>query len=106
MARIVWTDTALSDLQRHTEHIRKDSPQNAVRVNRRLREAVKLLNRFPEIGALVPELNVPTIRELIVYSYRIIYEVRENACDILFIFHASRDLQRFFDLPDDEGVEE
>ena len=106
MARVVWTDTALSDLQRHTEYIRKDSPNNAGRGNRRLREAVKVLSRFPEIGALVPELNIPTIRELLVYSYRIIYEVRENECEVLFIFHGSRDLKRFLDLPDDEGVEE
>lgn len=33
MARIVWTETGLRDLQRHTEFIRKESPKNAVSVN-------------------------------------------------------------------------
>ena len=105
MARIVWTETGLSDLQRHTEFIRKDSAKNAVEVNRRIREAVKLLKLFPEMGSVVPEFEISTIRELIVYSFRILYEVRDNECHILFIFHGSRDLKRYFDLPDDDTRE-
>ena len=102
MARLVWSETGLSDLQRHTDYIRKDSPKNAAMVNRRIRETAKLLKRFPELGTVVPEFDVPTIRELIVYSYRIIFEVREDECQILFIFHGSRDLKRYFGLADDD----
>ena len=51
MARIVWTETGLNDLQRHTEFIRKVSPKNATNVNRRIRETVKLLKLFPEMGS-------------------------------------------------------
>ncbi len=108
MARLVWTDTGLSDLQRHTEYIRKDSPKNAAKVNRRIRETVKLLKRFPELGSVVPEFDIPTVRELLVYSYRIIYEVREGECHILFLFHGSQDLRRYFGLvkDDEENLDE
>ena len=36
------------------------------------------------------------------YSFRIIYEVRGGECHILFVFHGSRDLQRYFDLSDED----
>ena len=106
MARIVWTETGLSDLERHTEYIRKDSPKNAAMVNRRIRETVKLLKQFPELGSVVPEFEDSTIRELLVYSYRVIYEIQEGQCLILFIFHGSRDLKRYFGLMDDENLDD
>jgi plasmid stabilization system protein ParE len=64
MARVVWTETGLADLKRHTEFIRKDSPKNAAMVNRRIRERVKILRLFPEIGSVMPEFNNANIREL------------------------------------------
>jgi toxin ParE1/3/4 len=102
MARVIWTETALNDLQRHTEFIRKDSPKNAADINRRIRAAVKILNEFPELGSIVPEFGISTIRERFVFSYRIIYEVRDQECQVLFIFHGSQDLNRYFDLSDED----
>ena|SRR5215475_13042617 len=104
MARVTWTETGLEDLQRHTEYIHRDSPKNAVKINRRIREAVKILKLFPEIGTVVPEFDNNAIRELIVYSFRVIYEVREEECQILFVFHGSRDLKRYFGIPDDDDA--
>lgn len=57
------------------------------------------------MGSVVPEFNIPVIRELIVHSFRIINEVRGDECHILFVFHGSRDLQRYFDLSDADADE-
>ena len=67
-------------------------------VNRRIREATRLLKKLPELGSIVPEFDDYTLRELIVFSYRIIYEVRKEDCYIMFVVHGSRDLMRYFGL--------
>ncbi len=70
-------------------------------VNRRIREATRLLRNHPEIGSIVPEFEDSTLRELVVFSFRIIYEVHDDECYILFVFHASRDILRYFGLQSD-----
>ena len=52
--------------------------------------AVDRLNRFPKSGRIVPEINDPLIREIILGSYRIIYHVRKDLVEILMVFHGSR----------------
>jgi plasmid stabilization system protein ParE len=39
---------------------------------------VDSLEKFPELGRIVPERNQPAIREIMVKNYHIIYRVREN----------------------------
>jgi plasmid stabilization system protein ParE len=43
---------------------------------------------------VVPELENPTIRELIVRSYRIIYQIRGQQVGVLAVVHGSRELLR------------
>jgi plasmid stabilization system protein ParE len=45
---------------------------------------------YPESGRVVPELNRPTVRELIRGSYRIVYRLEPDAVRILTVVHASR----------------
>jgi len=39
----------------------------------------------------VPELNEELIRELAMYSYRIIYEIKTNDVEILAVIHKRQD---------------
>ena len=41
----------------------------------------------------MPELNDEHVRELSLYSYRIIYEVKENGIFVLAVMHKRRDLK-------------
>ena len=52
--------------------------KNAARVLRKILAATRNLTRFPRIGRVVPELRHSSIRELIVFNYRVIYRVRED----------------------------
>jgi plasmid stabilization system protein ParE len=52
-----------------------------------------ILNGLPRIGRIVPELGNEAIREVSLYSYRILYEVKQHGAFILAVIHKRRDLQ-------------
>jgi toxin ParE1/3/4 len=51
------------------------------------------LDELPRLGKIVPELNEDAIRELSVYSYRLMYEINSNYIEVLAIIHKRRDIQ-------------
>ncbi len=42
------------------------------------------------MGRIVPEIGDPNIRELIVYSYRLIYEVSSSRIEMLAVIHCKQ----------------
>jgi hypothetical protein len=50
-----------------------------------------------ERGRVVPEVDEPAARELIVGSYRLIYEIREESVFVLALIHGARDLAALWD---------
>jgi len=50
----------------------------------------RTLDQFPRSGRKVPEFDDENIRELIAYSYRIIYLVEESEVLIAAVIHGSR----------------
>ncbi len=48
---------------------------------------------LPRIGRVVPELGNEDIRELSLYSYRILYEIKNQDVFVLAVIHKRRDLQ-------------
>jgi toxin ParE1/3/4 len=49
--------------------------------------------RFPQAGRKVPEFDDENIRELVVYSYRIIYRLQPDEALIVAVIHGKRVLQ-------------
>ena len=47
----------------------------------------------PRLGRMVPELNEEAVREIPLYSYRILYEIKPEHIDVLAVIHKRRDLQ-------------
>ena len=90
--KVVWSDPAVDDLEAIWDHIADDSPSSARRLVGKLLEAVDPLETFPRMGRTVPEDQSATARELMVGSYRVIYEVGTEAVEILAVVHGSRDL--------------
>jgi toxin ParE1/3/4 len=91
--RIVWSRRAAQDLQSITDYIAADSPAYAGIVLKTIVNQTGILARFPQAGRKVPEFDDETIRELIVYSYRIIYRVQQNEALIVAVIHGKRMLQ-------------
>jgi plasmid stabilization system protein ParE len=48
---------------------------------------------LPCIGRIVPELNEEIVRELSLYSYRILYEIKPTHVEVLAVIHKRRDLR-------------
>ena len=93
MARKVkWAEVAWSDLQEAADYIAKDSPHYAGAFVREARDAARSLVYLAERGRIVPEFNNPSIRELLVSSYRMIYQVTEEVVYVIGLIHGARDL--------------
>ena len=56
----------------------------------RLVAAVRRLRQYPLSGRVVPELARPTIREVIVGTYRSVYRVTPDAIQIPAVVHGAR----------------
>ena len=91
--RIVWSRRAATDLDSISEYIAVDSPAYASSVLKNIISQTRILTRFPRSGRKVPELDDENIRELIIYSYRIIYQLQEDQLLIVAVIHGKRLLQ-------------
>jgi addiction module RelE/StbE family toxin len=90
VTRILWSPQALRDVESLRAYIAEDSPHYADLVVRRIVAAVERLTQFPESGRIVPERNLPAIREVIVEPFRVVYRVRAGIVEIATVFRASR----------------
>lgn len=89
---VKWTDHASAQLRHIHDYIADDSPLYAKRVSEAMVRKTVRLDELPYHGRKVPELNVEYIRELVLYSYRIIYEIKTNHVEILAVIHKRRNL--------------
>jgi toxin ParE1/3/4 len=90
--RVNWSPRALRDVQDIAAYISSDSPAYARAVVKRIVGLTRTLSRFPNSGRMVPEFQDPSIRELLAYSYRIIYKVSEKELLITAVIHGKRNL--------------
>lgn len=87
---IIWTEPSLVDLDNIFEYISHDSEFYAQRFIDKIIKSVDKLNDFPNLGRVVPEVNIVSVREIIYYSYRIIYQVTDNEIIILAVINSNR----------------
>lgn len=93
---VKWTLPAKTDLKRIHDYIAEDSKFYARRVVDDIVENTEKLNTLPEIGRVVPELDDENIREILIYSYRLIYEIKKEAIEILAVVHGRRDFLKAY----------
>jgi toxin ParE1/3/4 len=91
--QVALSPSARRDLRDIVRYISIDSPDRALVFARLLVDSTKRLSGFPEMGRVVPEFGDPSIREIIVRSYRVIYRVDHGDCrvDIARFWHGARD---------------
>jgi plasmid stabilization system protein ParE len=76
------------------DYIAQDSRHYAAALVREVRDAARSLATFAERGRIVPELNDPAVRELLVGRYRLIYRLGESTVQIAAFVHGARDFRR------------
>jgi toxin ParE1/3/4 len=90
MNPLIWTRRAIEDMQSIRQFIAQDSPHYAELVSQRLIASVERLPTLPQSGRVVPEINDPTVREVIHGSYRIVYRLIREEIHIVTVHHAAR----------------
>ena len=100
--QLAWSPEALEDVEQIAEYIERDSPWYAQAVVSRLIEAAGTLIDLPLRGRIVPELRNGAIRELIVYSYRLIYRAEAVRVTVVAVVHGHRLLGPLIERMDDE----
>ena len=91
--KVLWTASALAQLQAIHDYLAQTSPDYAVRIIDRLtRRSIQIAN-FPNSGRMVPEYERKEIREVIEGPYRIIYLVELAQVRVLAVIHSARDLR-------------
>ena len=90
MVKIRWTSQALSDIDSIAEYISKDSHYYAQMFVVKIFESVESIQTFPGAGRIVPEINNPDIREIVLGNYRIIYRHSSKLVEILTVYHSAR----------------
>jgi toxin ParE1/3/4 len=90
MTMVSWTDPAVGDLENIHEYIARDAIVYADAMVQEIFDAVDRLENFPLSGRVVPELNDANTREVVVGSYRVIYDVSGEMIRILSVLHGAR----------------
>jgi toxin ParE1/3/4 len=90
--RVLWTNTAVAQLEAIHSYITQTSPEYAQRIVDQLTRRSLQIATFPLSGRKVPEYELNEIRELIEGSYRIIYLVDHDQIAVLAVIHHSREI--------------
>lgn len=90
---VIWTDPAKKNLRDIFEFIHKSSPYYADKVREIIIKKSETLLTFPTRGRIVTEFHSDDVREVFIYSYRLIYEIEPDRISILAVIHGKMDLE-------------
>ena len=94
--QVVWSNIAENDLNNIIEYIADDSPPNALKIFKRIKQKASSLSNFPERGRIVPELRDQGIlqyREIVIAPWRIQYRISEMNVFVLSVLDSRRNIE-------------
>lgn len=95
MARLIWTEPALNDLDEIAEYIALDDPVVASRFVQRVLDRVERFEAHPQSGKRPQELTRTHYREVVGTSCRIFYRVAEDNIHMLHVMRSERMLRSY-----------
>jgi len=101
--KVIWTEQASADALSIYSYIAQKSDLYAANVYERILNRAERLQDQPEIGAIIPEANRSDLREVYVYSFRLIYQLLPDVVLVLSVIHGAREL--FREVPDEPYVD-
>jgi len=90
VARIIWTEPALHDLDEIADYISLDKPVAATRFVQRVFERIEQLATLPMSGSVPAELKGTQYRQLVIPPVRIFYRAQNEAVYIVYIMRGER----------------
>ena len=99
MAKVIWTDKAVSNLESIHSYISRDSQAYANRFIKEIIKRTSVLESFPSSGRIVPEFKFNWLRELVYENYRIVYTTKNHPdyIKIVTVFRCSQLLENLYD---------
>jgi addiction module RelE/StbE family toxin len=93
MVKVNWTRQAIENIYEIREYYQPRSGKYAEHLTDKIFEKESFLEKHPQIGRMVPEIEREEIRELIYKNYRIVYHVvSDERIDILTVHNGLRPL--------------
>ncbi len=93
---VIWSYVAENDLRNIIEYIAKDSPANASKVFKKIKQKASSLYILPERGRIVQELRDQGIlpyRELIISPWRVIYRISGKSVYVLSVLDSRQNIE-------------
>jgi addiction module RelE/StbE family toxin len=90
MARIIWTESALQDLDEVADCISLDEPGAASNFVQRVFERIEQLADHPKSGSVPTELKGTRYRQLVIPPVRIFYRAQNKVIYIVHVMRAER----------------
>lgn len=94
MAKIIWADPAIQDLDAIADYIALEKPVAAHQLVQQVFAAVRMLQKFPQMGGLPTELRGLPYRQLIVSPCRIFYRIEKRVVYIVHILRGEQLVRR------------
>jgi len=95
MAKVIWTEPALQELDAIAEYIALDNPDAASQLVQEVFEKTERLEEFPQSGRIPPELPNSVYREVVVPPCRIFYREDEKRVLVLYVMRDERQLRAY-----------
>ena len=94
MARIIWTDPAVQDLDTIADCIALDKPEAARQLVHQVVATVGRLRRFPQMGSVPAELRGLPYRQLVIPPCRVFYRGDRKAVYIIHVLRGEQLVRR------------
>jgi toxin ParE1/3/4 len=94
MAKVIWADPAIQDLDAIADYVALDKPEAAPRLVRWVLAAIERLQRFPHMGSVPRELRGLPYRQLIGSPCRIFHRVEKEAVYIVHVLRGEQLVRR------------
>jgi toxin ParE1/3/4 len=94
--QVIWAKIAEIDLKEIIEFLSVESPCNALKILKKIKDKASSLYTLPERGRIVPELQdqgISQYRELIISPWRLIYRIDRQEIYILSIIDSRRNVE-------------
>jgi len=93
MARLIWTEPALNDLEIIAEYIALDNQDAARQYVHKVFNAVKRLEEFPRSGNVPSEIPHLPYRQIVIPPCRIFYRIQKDYVFIVYVMRSEQLLQ-------------
>jgi toxin ParE1/3/4 len=94
MAKVIWADSAIQELDAIADYIALDKPAAAHLLVQQILKAVEVLQKFLRMGSLPTELAGLPYRQLVVSPCRIFYRVEKNVVYVVHVLRGEQLLRR------------